>query len=196
MRSTSSTPIHRRAGRAVLLVWLAGAFPGYAQTPPGSQIVLGATVTERREAARALVPLLREVKAHAKPGVDVKPGGAPPSPLTGQPSTLFAFTISKRDVPADSRVLAAMDRLLAWNTSGPGVDDQSDLFDRWLIALQSRAAAANALSATPGVCDVTCVVTRMTTLDESWGKTSQGRGDARDEVLLDAMKTAVATGRQ
>lgn len=169
----------------------------HAQTSSSTpqQIVLGATTAERREAARALVPLLTDVKAHATPGLEVNTGGAPPSPLTGRQSTLFAFTISKRQVPVDPRVVAAMERLLAWNQSTPGVDDQAALFDRWLMELQSRAAASNLLSAGAGVCDLTCVVTRMTTLDERWGRAPNGRADARDELLLEAMTAAVTKER-
>lgn len=164
----------------------------HAQAPP-PQIVLGATTEERREAARALVPLLTAVKAHARPGVEVAAGGAPPSRLTGRPSTLFAFTVSKKQVPVDPRVVAAMDRLQAWNLSTPGVDDQAAVFDRWLMALQSRTAASNLLAGGAGVCDLTCVVTRMTTLDERWGRAPNGRADARDELLLEAMTAAVTT---
>lgn len=197
MRSGVSSSSVARVVVAVML-GLALTPRAHAQTPPSSpppQIVLGATTAERREAARTLVPLLTDVKAHAAPGVQVTPGGAPPSPLTGRPSTLFAFTVSKKQVPVDPRVVAAMERLLAWNTSTPGVDDQAALFDRWLVELQSRAATSNLLSDGAGVCDLTCVVTRMTSLDERWGRAPNARADARDEMLLDAMTAAVTKER-
>lgn len=177
-------------GLAMAVTWSAWAQPG-----PGAQIVLGATVAERREAARALVPLLRDVKTHAAPGLDVATGGAPPSALTGRPSTLFAFTISKKQVQVDPRVIAAMDRLLAWNPSTAGADDQLVLFDHWLVELQSRSAASKLLSSGAAVCDLSCVVTGVTTLDERWGRAPNGRADARDELLLDAMTAAVTKSR-
>lgn len=162
-------------------------------TPPPAtpQIVIGATVAQRQEAARSLVPLLKKVQAHAQPGTAVAPGSAAPSPFTGAQSTLFAFTISKRSVPVEPRVLAAMNRLLDWNVGAPGHDEDAQLFDQWLMELESRSSAAARLSG-GGVCDVNCIVGRMTTLDEAWGKDPRGRDDARDELLLDALKAAVA----
>ncbi|MEZ5289440.1 MAG: hypothetical protein R2745_00015 [Vicinamibacterales bacterium] len=171
--------------------------PAAAQPAPQSQareIVIGATVAERREAARALVPLLKDVKAHAEPGLTVSPGGAPPSPLTGQPSTLFAFTISRRQARVDGRVLEAMDQLLAWNIGGPATGEPEALFDRWLEELAAQATAAMALSG-GGLCDVRCVVDRMTRLNETWGNSPRGRGDNRDEALLEAL-TTVVTGEK
>lgn len=194
MRSTGfSSSFARGAVAVALATGMAGG--AFAQAGAGAQIVLGATVAERREAARALVPLLRDVKTHAAPGVEVTPGGAGPSPLTGRPSTLFAFTISKKQVRVDPRVLAAMDRLLAWNPSTAGVDDQLVLFDDWLVELQSRTAASKLLSSGAAVCDLSCVVTGATTLDERWGRAPNIRADARDELLLDAMTAAVAKSR-
>lgn len=155
-------------------------------------IVIGATVEQRREAARLLVPLLREVKGHAAAGPSVKPGTVPDSPFAGTQTTLFAFTLSKRSVPVDPRVVAAMNRLLDWNigASGPEAETTAALFDKWLIELEARSAGAMALSG-GGLCDVNCVVARMTTLNETWGSSPRGRGDTRDELLLDALKVAV-----
>ncbi len=174
------------------LVWL-GAGPSrvFAQAPP---IVLGATVAQRHEAARALVPLLNEVKAHAEPGATLRPGSAPNSPFTGQPSTLFAFTLSKRSVPVDPRVVEAMDRLLAWNigaSDGNGADENTRLFDRWLVELEARSSGALRLKGEAGLCDVNCVVARMTTLNEAWGSSPKNRADVRDEMILEALKVAV-----
>lgn len=190
MRPQSSAPI-------VATLVLAASFlvtPARVASaqPPG--IVLGATVAQRQEAARALVPLLKDVKAHAQPGTTLKPGSAPNSPFTGQPSTLFAFTLSKRSVPVDPRVMEAMDRLLQWQTM-PGdagaAGDTLALFDRWLVELEARSSNALRLAGAPGLCDVNCVVARMTTLNEAWGSSPKTRGDVRDEMMLDALKAAV-----
>lgn len=164
-----------------------------AQTPP---IVLGATVAQRHQAARALVPLLKGVKAHAQPGARVRPGTAPNSPFTGRPSTLFAFTFSKHSVPVDPRVVEAMERLLRWNVAASdasGTDEDTRLFDRWLVELEAQSSGALRLKGGATLCDVTCVVGRMTTLDDMWGSSPKTRADVRDELLLDALKVAVLT---
>lgn len=189
-RLSTSSPATVLLGLAILTLSSAPSAV-LAQTPP---IVLGATVAQRHEAARALVPLLKDVKAHAQPGATVKPGTAPNSPFTGQPSTLFAFTLSKRSVPVDPRVVEAIDRLLAWNiaaTDTNGGDDNTRLFDRWLVELEARSTGTLRLQGQAGLCDVNCVVSRMTTLNEAWGSSPKNRGDVRDELLLDALKVAV-----
>lgn len=162
-----------------------------AQSPtPAPQIVIGATVAQRQEAARALVPLLKDVRTHAQTGTTVKPGTVPNSPFAGTQTTLFAFTFSKRSVPVDLRVVTAMNQLLDWNIGASGNEHIAQLFDRWLIELEARSTGALRLTG-GGLCDVNCVVKRMTTLDETWGSSPRNRGDARDELLLDALKVAV-----
>lgn len=178
------------SGLALLPV-VSGSDRAFAQTPP---IVLGATIAQRHEAARALVPLLKDVRTRAQPGVALRPGTAPDSPFTGQPSTLFAFTLSKRSVPVDPRVIAAMDQLLTWNIAASDVrdtDDNTQLFDRWLVELEARSSGALRLQGGAGLCDVNCVVSRMTTLDGTWGSSPKNRADVRDELLLEALKVAV-----
>lgn len=162
---------------------------GWPQTPP-PQIVIGATVAQRQDAARALIPLLKDVRTHAQPGATMKPGTAPNSPFAGTQTTLFAFTLSKRSVPVDQRVVRAMNQLLDWNIGASGHDDLAQLFDKWLIELEARSTGAMRLSG-GGLCDVNCVVKRMTTLDETWGSSPRNRADVRDELLLDALKVAV-----
>lgn len=189
----SSAPTVVRVPLVVVLAWvLAPSLLAQPSAGPPPRIVIGATVAQRQEAARALVPLLGDLKAHAKPGLTIQPGVASKSPLTGQQSTLFAFTISRRSVAVDTRVVAAMDRLLAWDVSGPPAPETLTLFDRWLVELEARATAASALRAAgPGLCDVNCIVQRMTTLNETWGASPKGRRDARDELLLDTLTAAV-----
>ena len=158
-----------------------------------AQIVLGATTAQRHDAARALVPLLKGVKAHAQPGATVKPGTVPDSPFTGTQTTLFAFSLSKRSVPVDPRVVAAMNRLLDWNAGAQGQEENSRLFDRWLVELEARSSALRRLKGESGLCDVSCVVERMTTLNETWSSSPKNRADVRDEMLLEALKVAVQT---
>lgn len=179
----------RRAALALGVAFILGSpLNTAAQSQP--PIAIGATAVQRQEAARALVPLLEGVKRRAEPGVTIQPGTLPNSPFTGKQSTLFAFTVSRRSVPVDSRVVDAIDRLIAWDAEGPSADDAA-LFDRWLAELTSRSAGA-VLPAGQGVCDTACVVKRMTTLDESWGQSPRNRAELRDETLLDAL-TAVVT---
>jgi len=179
--------------RLLFAVGLCAAATGVtrAQTPL-PQIAVGATVQQRQEAARQLVPLLRDVKSHAQTGPTVKPGTVPDSPFAGTQTTLFAFTLSKRSVPVDPRVVAAMNRLIAWNIGATSDEATANaaLFDKWLIELEARSSGAMRLSG-GGLCDVNCVVSRMTTLNETWGSSPRGRADARDELLLDALKVAV-----
>jgi hypothetical protein len=162
---------------------------GRPQTPP-PQIAIGATVAQRQEAARALIPLLKDVRTHARPDATVKPGTVKNSPFAGTQTTLFAFTLSKRSVPVDQRVVRAMNELLDWNVSAGGRSDLAQLFDRWLIELEARSTGAMRLNG-GGLCDVNCVVKRMTTLNETWGSSPRNRADVRDELLLDALKVAV-----
>ncbi len=176
------------AGAVTAVVAVTPSF-GAPQTPP-PQIVIGATVAQRQEAARALVPLLKDVRTHAQPGATVKPGTVANSPFAGTQTTLFAFTVSKRSVPVDQRVVRAMNQLLDWNIGASGHDDLAQLFDKWLIELEARSTGAMRLSG-GGLCDVNCVVKRMTTLDETWGSSPRNRADVRDELLLDALKVAV-----
>ena len=159
-----------------------------AQTSP--QIAIGATVGQRQDAARALVPLLKAVRTHARPGAAMKPGTVPNSPFAGTQTTLFAFSLSKRSVPVDLRVVTALNQLLDWNIGASGNEHPAQLFDRWLIELEARSTGALRLTG-GGLCDVACVVKRMTTLDETWGSSPRNRADERDELLLEALRVAV-----
>ncbi len=189
MRRQLSHPSALAMIGAALLVFVSPAHSGQNPSP----IVLGATAAQRHEAARALVPLLKDVKGHAQPGATVKPGTTPDSPFTGTQTTLFAFTLSKRSVPVDPRVVTAMNRLLDWNVGAQGQEENARLFDRWLVELEARSSAAGRLRGDVGLCDVTCVVARMTTLNEAWSSSPKNRADVRDEMLLEALKVAVLT---
>jgi hypothetical protein len=155
-----------------------------------AEIVLGATKVQRDEAARALLPLLSDVRRRADAPVSVGPGTVPDSPFAGTQTTLFAFSVSKRSVPVDQRVVRAMEQLMAWNPGGTGNEATGHLFDQWLAALQTKNSGV-ALLRGEGPCDVGCVVRRMTTLDDSWGTVSRGRSEARDEMLLTALTDVV-----
>ena len=184
-------PLSSRLLSSCIVIVAVAATPsiGRTQTPP-PQIVIGATVAQRQEAARAPIPLLKDVRTHAQPGVTTKPGTVPDSPFAGTQTALFAFTLSKRSVPVDQRVVRAMNQLLDWNIGASGHEDLAQLFDTWLIELEARSSGAMRLTG-GGLCDVNCVVKRMTTLDETWGSSPRNRADVRDELLLDALKVAV-----
>lgn len=179
-----------RTLRHLAAIAMAASFTALGAAAQLPQIVIGATVAQRQEAARALVPLLKGVRTHAQPGATLKPGTVPDSPFAGTQTTLFAFTLSKRSVPVDQRVVTAMNRLLDWNIGASGNDDIAQLFDRWLIELEARSTGALRLSG-GGLCDVNCIVKRMTTLDETWGSSPRNRADVRDELLLEALRVAV-----
>jgi hypothetical protein len=155
-----------------------------------ADVVLGATTVQRNEAAGQLLPLLSSVRRRAQAPVQVGPGTVPDSPFAGTQTTLFAFTVSKRSVPVDPRVVTALEQLMAWNPAITGNDATGQLFDRWLTALQARNAGVSLLRG-EGPCDLNCVVRRMTTLDASWGNERQ-RAEARDEMILEALNEVVA----
>lgn len=169
---------------------MAHAQPPAAPAPARDQIALGATTAQRNEAARLLVPLLRDVRKRAQGGVTVKPGSVPDSPFAGTQTILFAFSVSKRSVPVDRRVVAAMDTLAAWNIDDPTAEETGRLFDQWLAELMVKNAAMTALQGA-GPCDVSCVARRMNTLDATWGATSHTRAEGRDEMLLEALAATV-----
>jgi hypothetical protein len=159
-------------------------------TPPREPIALGATTAQRNEAARVLVPLLRDVRRRATNNVAVGPGTVPDSPFAGTQTTLFAFTLSKRNVPVDPRVVAAMDRLIGWQIDDPQSAETGRLFDQWLSALMQENMGS-VLVRGGGPCDLGCMTKRMATLDETWGASPRNRAETRDETLLDALIAAV-----
>ncbi|MGD9905286.1 MAG: hypothetical protein AB7U83_17600 [Vicinamibacterales bacterium] len=177
--------------RLPLLLAAAAMLPALlaAGQPAREQIALGATTAQRNEAARLLVPLLKDVRRRADDRWQVSPGTVPDSPFAGTQTTLFAVTLGQRSVPVDPRVVAAMDRLIGWEIDDPAAAETGALFDRWLGALMERNTGA-ALVQGRGPCDLGCMTRRMTTLDESWGS-PRTRGEARDEVLLDALTQVV-----
>jgi len=59
------------------------------------------------------------------------------------------------------------------------------------IELEAQSSGALRLTGGSGVCDVNCVVKRVTTLDGMWGSSPKDRGDARDEMLLSTLTVAV-----
>jgi hypothetical protein len=160
------------------------------QSAPPPQIELGAKTAQREPAARALVPLLKDVRRRAQPGISIQPGGAPNSPFTGTQTTLFAFTVGKRSVPVDPRVVQAMDTLIAWKAGDAKATAAAALFDEWLDQLTIKSAGLG-LTAGLTTCDTSCVISRMTTLDETWGSSPKYRAELRDEMLLDALTKAV-----
>ncbi len=172
---------------------LATIAPAPAQTPasPRDTIAVGATTVQRNQAARTLIPLLRDVRKRATSSVAVGPGSVPDSPFAGTQTTLFAFTISKRNVPVDPRVVAAMDRLIAWQIDDPNAVETGRLFDQWLGSLMEENMGS-VLIRGGGPCDLACMTRRMATLDESWGANPRERAETRDGTLLDALIAALA----
>lgn len=160
-----------------------------AQQPPTRIELDAATLAARTDAARAIIPLLEDVRRRADAGMQAQVGGgAPPSPFTGQPTTVFSVTLSRRKA-VDPQVVSAMDRLLKWEPGNRSAEYEAALFDRWFDQLSAKASA---LGTQRGLvsCDAGCVARTMTSLDETWGRES-GRAEARDEVLLETLAEAV-----
>jgi hypothetical protein len=183
--------LRRIVGIVITSLAVSGASSAQAPvTRAREPIAFGATTAQRNEAARVLVPLLRDVRRRAQRPVEVRPGTVPNSPFTGTQTTLFAFSVSQRSVPVDSRVVAAMDQLIAWPIDDPSATATGRLFDQWLDVLMQKTTGS-VLIRGDGPCDLGCMTRRMATLDESWGNDPRTRSDSRDELLLDAL-TAVA----
>jgi hypothetical protein len=160
----------------------------YAQQPRPIELD-ATTLAARTAAAHSLVPLLEDVKKRAMATVNIQPGGAQPSPFTGQQSTLLAFTLSKRP-PVEPRVVQAMDRLMKWTPGDRSDEAQARLFDEWLNRLSAKATGLK-LQTSAVACDTACVVETMTQLDDTWGQSVHDRAEQRDAVLLDALTEAV-----
>ena len=142
-------------------------------------------------AARALVPLLKDVRARIEPRIEVEPGTLPPSPITGRNSTLFAVRIGVRSRQVDENVVEAMDRLLRWDPRQPLSAGDRDLVERWLNELQAKVLARLAAARLVVACDEVCVVQRLTNPDSVFGPTAKEQQEARDEILLQALVDAV-----
>jgi hypothetical protein len=161
------------------------------RVPPPPIEVGAITAEERQAAARKLVPLLRTVRRKAAGQVTAQPGTAGNSPFTGTPTTLIAITIGKQTVPVPTEVIQAMDRLIRWRIADPRATREAELFDEWLSQLSVMAAALGLQPGEPVACNTTCVVERLTTLDDLWGPDPRTRGDSRDAMLLGALASAV-----
>ncbi|MCC7242046.1 MAG: penicillin acylase family protein [Acidobacteria bacterium] len=183
-----------RSATAVALaggLLVAPAAPRARQQPTPIELD-AATLAARTDAARAIIPLLGDVKRRVEPGVQAQTGtGSPTSPFTGTPTTVFSVTLSKRP-PADPQVVQAMDRLLKWEPGNRSAEYEAALFDRWFERLSSRASAQGTQRGLVS-CDAGCVARTMTSLDGTWGKTDAERAEARDEVLLETLAEAVKT---
>jgi hypothetical protein len=175
----------RRHIPAIAVALLSCVIP-QAVASPAASIVQDATI-----AARALVPLLTDVRARIEPRISVEPAPLPPSPFTGRSSTLFAVRIGVRSRDVDEKVVEAMDRLLRWDTRQPlGAEDHA-LVERWLDALQVKMLARLASAGLPVACDRACVVQRLSNPDGVFGATAKEQREARDDFLLEALSEAV-----
>lgn len=142
-------------------------------------------------AARALVPLLNGVRERLQPRVGVQPGTLPPSPFTGQQSTAVAMRIGKGDVRVDENVRQAVDRLLAWDRKVEPETDDATLFVHWLDHVRVRATTMRPPGTTSLDCDTACAVERFTKPGEAFGRSKGDREEMRDQLLLEALASAV-----
>jgi hypothetical protein len=151
----------------------------------------GSIVQDAAVAARALVPLLKDVRARIEPRVVVEPGTLPPSPITGRSSTLFAVRIGVRSRQVDQAVVQAMDRLLAWKPDQPLAAEDQALVARWLDELSVKVLGRLAAARLATDCDQVCVVQRLTNPDSVFGGTAREQQETRDDILLEALIAAV-----
>ena len=170
---------------AVAVALLSWVIPQTGASPAAS------IVQDVNAAARALVPLLKDVRASVQPQISVGPGELPPSPFTGRNSTLFAVRIGVRSRQIDEKVVQAMDRLLRWDTRQPLDASDRDLVDRWLDELEVKVLGRLAAAGLPVECNEVCVVQRLTNPDSVFGVNAREQKEARDDILLEALIEAV-----
>jgi hypothetical protein len=170
---------------AVVVALLSWVIP-LAGASPAASIVQDGNV-----AARALVPLLKDVRAGVQPQISVEPGALPASPFTGRNSTLFAVRIGVRSREVDEKVVQAMDRLLRWDARQPLSASDGDLVDRWVDELQVKVLGRLAAAGLPVECHEVCAVQRLTNPDSVFGVNAKEQKEARDDILLEALIEAV-----
>ena len=169
---------------------LGASLSAQGQQPPRPIELDAATLAARTEAARSLIPLLKDVKEKAVARYDVGRGSVPDSPFTGTQTTAVAITIGKKNTPVDPQVVQAMEHLLEWEPGDRTDVEQAALFDAWLAQL-SRRASTIATKRGQVSCDTDCVVKTMTSLDDGWGSAEKQRPENRDQVLLETFADAV-----
>lgn len=174
---------HRMAGSVVLLLTL---LPGVVAPAGAAQ-----AAPDVEKAARTLVPLLKGVRERLQPRVTVQPGTLPPSPFTGQQSTVAAVQVGKTEVQVDEGVRQALDRLLAWNRQLEPETADATLFVYWLDRVRVKAASVRPPGSTSIECDTACAIERFTKPGEAFGDTRKSREDMRDQLLLEALIDAV-----
>jgi hypothetical protein len=172
------------------LFTLGASLSAQGQQQPRAIDLDAATLAARTEAARSLIPLLKDVKEKAVARYEVGRGSVPDSPFTGTQTTAVAIAIGKKNTPVDPQVVQAMEQLLEWEPGDRSDAEQAALFDAWLAQL-SRRASTIATKRGQVSCDTDCVVKTMTSLDDGWGSAEKQRPENRDQVLLETFTDAV-----
>lgn len=176
--------VYRGMGHHVIVVAtlaLSSAIPSAPQVAPQPAEAL----------ARAIVPLLREVRSGVGRDVVIEPTTAPPSPITGRPSTLIAVRIGVKTVDVDARVVAAIDRLLAWNQREPLNDEDRALIVRWRDELRVELLGRLAGQSKGVGCDDDCVVKHVVEASSLFGDSRREQIQGRNEVLLKTLSDAL-----
>jgi hypothetical protein len=162
----------------VLALTLASQSPAAAQPSP-------------EEAARSLVPVLRDVRRSLEPRLTVERGALPPSPFTGRDSTLIAVRVGRRSVQVEPAVIEAMDRLLAWDRRQPLSARDRVLVEGWLDELRVKMLGRLAASGKAVDCDDVCMLRHLTEGGDLFGRTKAEQQETRNELLLTALAAAV-----
>lgn len=146
--------------------------------------------------ARALVPLLKDVRQSIGSRLIVEPGTLPPSPITGRNSTLVAFKMFRRSVEVTPSVVEAMDRLLGWDQQRPLEPANHVLMEEWVENLRVKVLGRLAAGGKGVGCDDACLVGHLTKPGALFGNTRRERQEARDDLLLTALSDAVTKPRE
>lgn len=141
--------------------------------------------------ARALVPILKDLRQATRQQVVVEPGTLPPSPFSGRNSTLVAVTIGKRSVELAPAVIEALDRLAAWDVREPLSAGDQQIVRDWVEELRVAIMGRMAARGTSVGCDDECLVQHLTKPSTLLGATREEQVETRNDIMLDALVDAV-----
>ena len=165
----------------------------HAQAP--AAIGIGATAAQRQEAARAMVPLLRDVKSHAQPGVDGEAGHA--RRIRRSPARRRRCSRSRS---AGGRCPSTRASSRRWTACWPGTSAPRDTKTTrgcstggWWSCSRVDGGDARMTGAASATSTAWCPRDHV---ERDVGQSPKDRAEARDELLLDALRAAVRRREQ
>ncbi len=146
--------------------------------------------------ARALVPLLRQVRLRPPSTVTANAG---PSSLGRTPMAGLTIGNQPSDPAPSADAATAIGQLVAWNHVLDKTSTAATIFEYWFLRLQPLAYGPHvpeAQRATFRAFDPRRVIAWMTQPDAAYGANKLQRDTARNRILVEAMEQAVADLRK